>query len=351
MWRPDELSAEARRNLGPRHTMIGVLAVLVLSAVLAFVITQAQQALTQEAQRRAGGSLVWTIAADEGTTLPGTTCTRLGLVPGVAAAGGIAATAPGPFFPYPGARPIQVIGASANAVQVFHPTAPPATATLGADLQALGTVGLGSWLLDAEGQRTIHVDALVPASVPIGLLTSAITVPVAPDAPLSQCWLRMEPGALDTGRDIAAFAFTGLPATITAFSPDATDVLGPADQWRAAIALHPWAVGALLLAAVSLLVTWSRRTELAVYRTFGTPTSTLTALVAIELALVLLPAAATAILLTVTTLTVLTGGITTTVLTTALTQTLAATLAGYATALALTPLALHGKVTDHLKDR
>ncbi len=351
MWRLDELAAEARRNLGPRHAMTGVLAFLVLAAVLTFVVVQAQQALDQEAQRRAGGSLVWTISADDGTTLPGTTCTRLSLTPGIAAAGGVAATAPGPFYPYPGARPVQASGLTATAVQVFDPTAAPGTATLGADLQALGTVGPRGWLHDADGNRIVQLQTTVSDTVPLGLLTSGITVPAPGDAPLTQCWIRTTPGAVDAGRDLLAYAFAGLPASITPFSPPATDVLGPADQWRAAIGLHPWAVGAILLGLVGALVTWSRRTELAVYRAFGTTTATLTALVAIELALVLVPALAAAVLATTTLLAATIGAVTIPVLTVALTQAAAAALTGYALAVALTPPVLRGRVTDQLKDR
>lgn len=351
MWRPDELAAEARRNLGPRHAMTAALAFLVLAAVLAFVVVQAQQALAQEAQRRVGGSLVWTITADDGITFPGTACTRLALVPGIAAAGGVTATAPGPFYPYPGSRSVQAVGLTGSAVQVFYPDAPPSTATLGADLQSLGTVGPGGWLHDADGDRVARLDTTVPATVPLGLLTSGVTVPAPADAPLSQCWIRTEPGAVETGHDVLAYTFTGLPATIAPFSPPAADVLGPADQWRAAVALQPWAVGAILLGLVATLATWSRRTELAVYRAFGTTTATLTTLVAVELALVLAPALAAAVLVTTTVLAATNGGIASPVLTVALTQAAAAALAGYALAVAFTPLVLRGRVTDQLKDR
>jgi len=54
-------------------------------------------------------------------------------------------------------------------------------------------------------------------------------------SPLSQCWSRTDPGAIETGHEVLAHTFTGLPATIAPFSPPATDVLGPADQWRAAV--------------------------------------------------------------------------------------------------------------------
>lgn len=352
MWRPDELAVEARRNLGPAHAVLGVLAAAVIAAAIALVLLQGHRALAQEAERRAAGSLVWTAtASDAVTSLDGTTCARLSTLPGVAAAGGQVSQAPTGMYAFPGARPLPVIGLTPGAVQVFAPTAPWAATTVGADLAALGEIGPGSWLVDSTGARVVQIDTLL-GSAPVGALSSAVTIPAAPDAPLDACWLRMQPAAVAYGRDVLLAAYPGGAATITPFVREQAGQITPLQQWERTIALRPWLAAGAVIAVTAGLLLWSRRTELAIYRAFGTPRSALLALVTTELTLVLIPALAGGVLLASVAFAAWTRtGAPGPLIATALAQGVAAALLGLAVALVPAVLVTRGGLTDVLRDR
>lgn len=352
MWRPSSVASEARRNLGPAHVVLGLLLGLIVAGVLGYTILAAQQALGQEAQRRSAGSLVWTAtAADQTLPLDGAACTRLGGWDGVAAAGGVAAQSPGPVYAFvPSETQVPVTGLTPGALAVFAPQVSPAVTTLGADLEALGGVGLQQWLVDAAGARTIQPTVRIE-DAPVGSLTSTVTTPVPADTPILTCWLRMEPGAYASGEDLLRFAFPGNQAMIAPFLGEVEGVLTPAEQWRSAMALQPWLVGAAVLAIAVLLVGWTRRTEYAVYRTFGTTRGTATAMTAVELVIVAVPATAAAILAVAVAAAARWHGLPSSVLLVGLEQAAAAVLTGLALGIGLTPLLMRSELTQTLRDR
>lgn len=352
MWRPDELAGEARRNLGPAHAALTVLMTLVLCGVLLYVLVQGQQALDQEVDRRAAGAFVWTAtAADENAPLSGLACTRLGALPGVAAAGGVSAAPIGPLYAFDGSRtPVPAAGLTPGAISVFVPGAAPDETAIGGDLLSLAGAGPGQWLMDDRGIRAAR-PTLVVSDAPVGLLTSTVTVPVGADSPIISCWLRMEPGAVGAGGDLLSFAFPNGQALIAPFLPESAGVLTPAEQWRAAMAVQPWLVGGVLIAGAIGLTTWTRRTELAVYRTFGTTRAEQMFLTAVEIGLMAIPAAAASLLGAVVVAAARWHGVPPTLVGSAAAQASAALLVGVAAGTALTPLVQRGSLAETLRDR
>lgn len=352
MWRPDQLAVEARRNLGPAHAVLGLLTAVVVGPILAFLLLQGHRALLQEAERRAGGSLVWTATATDPTApLDGGVCTRLVTLPGVAASGGQSAAPLPALSAYPGGRALPVVGLTPGAVQVFVPSAPWAAVTVGSDLAVLGEVGPGSWLIDAQGARVSAVGTLL-VGAPVGALSSSVTVPVLPGAPLAECWVRLEPAAVDHGRDILMSAFPNGTAAVAPFLREQAGAVAPLQQWRRAVGMEPWLVGGALIAATATLLLWTRRTELAVYRAFGTPRSTLLVLVAGELVLVLVPALAAGVLLgSVGFAAAARSGASSALVAVALAQASAAVLVGLAAAVLSAGIVVRGGLTDVLRDR
>lgn len=352
MWRLSAVVSEARRNLGPAQVALGLLLGLIVAGVLGYTILAAQQALEQEAERRSAGSLVWmATAADENLPLDGAACSRLGGWPGVAAAGGVAIQSPGPMYAFAASEnPVPVTGLTPGALAVWAPSISPDATTLGADLEALGGVGMDQWLVDETGTRTIQPTVRIETA-PVSALTSTVTTPVAADTPVIACWLRMEPGAYASGEDLLRFAFPGNQAMVAPFLGQVEGVLTPAEQWRADMALQPWFVGAVVIAAAVLLVGWTRRTEYAVYRTFGTTRGTVTAMTAVELVLIAVPAVAVAVLLVAVAAAARWHGVPAPVLGVGLAQAAAAVLTGLAIGIGLTPLLIRSELSQTLRDR
>lgn len=352
MWRVDQLLVEARRNLGPAHAVLGVLAVLVAGAVTALVLIQGSAALSQEAERRAAGSLVWSAtASDLAGPLDGAACARLAGLPGVAASGGQAVEAPADLHAFRGGMPLAVAGLTPGAVQVFVPSAPWATATVGTDTVELGEVARGSWLVDGSGARVVQVTDVI-AQAPVSALSSGITVPVDPASDLVTCWVRMEPGVAEQGGDVLTAAFPAGRAAVAPFLRDQAGALTPLARWEAVLGLHPWAIGGGVIAVTGLLLLWARRTEIAVYRAFGTSRVVAVASTAIELLLVLLPATVAGVLAgAVACAGVTRAGASAALVATAAGQAVAAVCAGLVLTLVLAPLTTRRGLTDTLRDR
>lgn len=104
-----------------------------------------------------------------------------------------------------------------------------------------------------------------------------------------------------------------------------------------------------MITAAVLLVSWSRRSQLAVYRTFGTPRTIVMVMLAAELVLVALPAVAAAVL--AATITAAATGVPLHVLGIAARHTGAALLIGTAASTLLVATLLRGSLTETLRDR
>jgi hypothetical protein len=258
---------------------------------------------------------------------------------------------PSGLHAFAGGRALPLVGLTAGAVQVFSPGAPVGVPTIGAELAVLGEVGAGSWLVDDEGRRVVQVGALV-RDAPVGAIGSTVTVPVLPDAPLAQCWVRMDPAAVDQGHDVLLGAFPSGSVTVSPFLLDQPGQVTPLEQWQRTVAVQPWALAGGVIAVTAGLVLWSRRAELAVYRTFGTPRSALLALVTLEHALVLAPALAAGTLLGALGFAAAARtGAPGPLVATALAQAGAAGLVGLVGALLPALLVTRGPLTETLRDR
>ncbi|WP_123369992.1 hypothetical protein [Cellulomonas sp. PhB150] len=334
------------------HLVLGLVGSIVAGALIALLLVQGSHAINQESARRAAGSLVWTATAtDLATPLDGTTCTRLAVLDGVAAAGGQSSTGLPELSAFPGGQPLPLTGLTPGAAQVFAPRAPWAATTVGADLAALNEVGDGSWLIDQEGARAQQVTAVI-SQAPIGALTSSVVVPIAPDAPLDACWIRMNPAAVAYGHDILATAYPDGVAAVAPFVRQQAGDVPPAQVWKRTVDQQPWLLAAAAVAAAAALALWARRTDLAVYRTFGTPRSAVVMLVVIENTLALAPAPAAGTLLGVLAHAMVTGsGALPALVVTAVAQAVAATLTALLIGVGLTIAATRGNVTDILRDR
>jgi hypothetical protein len=330
----------------------GVLATLVLLGVMGYCLVAAQQALHQEADRRAAGSLIWIATpVDPALPLDGRTCTNLGSWPGVVAAGGVASRTSEPIYAYPGSRTqVPVAALTPGALRVFVPEAPAGTVALGGDLIALGTAAPGQWLYGSQDQPVLRPTLLVSSS-PLGLINSTVITTTLADTDISTCWIRMEPGAVSSGNDVLSFAFPSDEAFVTPFLENPTGVLTPSQQWRAAIGAHPWLIGAAVIAASAILLAWTRRAETAVYRTFGTTRTALTAMTAVELATTLIPSLAAAVLGASVLAAARWGAVPKEVVLLALAQGAAATITGLAIAAGVSGLLARGDITQALRDR
>lgn len=163
----------------------------------------------------------------------------------------------------------------------------------------------------------------------------------------------MEPGATHHGREILQYAFGANSNTqIIPYLAPESGTASPSQQWHAYADKHPWIATSALVALVLAFSIWSRRSELAVYRAFGTPRSVIAGLISLETALIVIPATAVAILLTITISAISIGAPLGTDTVGLLLRTLASTaLLGFALGTPLALIATKGRVTDQLKDR
>lgn len=350
MWHPAELLQEAQRNLGPRQLIAGVVGVaMALSGALALV-DQAERSIGQERALRQAGSLVWAAEAPENSVLDGNLCSMLAQQKGIAASGGLTTERPSPMTVFPGGGQLPVAYVTSGMPQVFSPMTPPGQPTIGHDLLELENVSIGQSLVLPDGAVAGTLTEPLPAWVPLAALGSGVTLPTVATTPVSTCWIRMEPGAQDYGQDVMEYTFPG--AAVGAFNPRSAELLSPISQWNALIRIHPGLVMGLLLGSVMALLTWSRRAELATYRTFGTTTGQLAAMLAAEYILVLIPTAAVALLLAPPTATLITSAPPSSTSSTIIVGSILATVASaLATACVLAPLVTRGSLTAQLKDR
>lgn len=350
-WRLRALVQEARANIGPRH-IVQLVAFIVLLTVLGTLLgSQGQRAVEQEIASRAAGSLVWTVRANENEALSVASCLGLVANDGVAAAGGVMSLQPAyELDAVPGFRvPTMLI--TPGALEVWDPNA-PSGAAVGSDLEALGTVSVGTVLVEHMNGASSEIRGRLSHSIPVDRLRARAILPAAPVGTLSECWIRFAPSTAADGRDLLVHVFAGEDAAISRHLVPSAEIDGPAEQWSATTALQPWLVTGLLCAIAGALLSVGRRQEFAVYRTFGTSRSQVATIVSIETAITLLLAMPLSALSSILIVGALHGGAITPGVTITMAQQLAA--AGLAL-LATTPLAtllvIGGDLTSQLKDR
>lgn len=351
-WRPKELFTEALRNLGPTHLGVGLVLTFLLTVFGLLTFDQARTALEQEWGRQDLGGLVWLAAATPEAPLDGTTCESLNRYGGVAAAGGTTLASAPSVRTLPQTPSIPTKGITPNALKVWATTSSTTGVILGVDLEQLGVLSVGSRIQDSNGNEATVQTRTAPTVRP-DQFTSHLLVISQPNQPLLDCWIRMEPGAVQHGEEILKYAFGSVPgAQIKPYLSSSSGSATPGQQWHSFADKVPWIPSAALLALVLAFGVWSRRTELAIYQAFGSARSIVAALISIETVLIVVPALAAAVLLTVTLAAVTVhsplGADTVSLIWRTLTST---ALLGFALGTPLAVLATTGRVTDQLKDR
>lgn len=356
-WRVGELWTEARADLGPRVRAVGWIAGVTLAAAGIATASFALGATGQEDNLRRDGSLVVVVQYQESSdmaherTISGRACESLNSAEGVEAAGGrLIGTAPQPAT-FDGGPVLPAVYVTPHALRVWQPAAPLDEAVIGTDLEALGAATVGSHLLWPDGQTTV-IEARTPTSLPPSVLRSSVMIPHLADAPLAECWIRMTPGNLSAGLDLAAAVFAQSEVDVVPWLAEQTQTMNPSQQWHAIADWHPWLAVAVLLTVIVLIVTWTRRAETGIYRAFGTTNTELTLLISTEVAIVALPAALWATVIAITGTALIADGPLSTDVVRLVVQVIASTTL---LTLALTPiaarLALRGTILDQLKDR
>lgn len=350
-WRLRELAREATSWSGPRQVLLVAFVIVVLTGVGLVTSLFAHRSLDQEAERRDAGGLVWEALGPEGAPLDAGACDGLMRADGVSAAGGVLVGEQRGFVLFEGGRPLPTVQVTPGTVQAWSDQPVPTGILLGADLQALELVEVGSPLLDPAGALRTTVAGRVPSAVPASVLRSSLVVRSAAIGQVTTCWARMDPGAFEMGSDVMGAAFAGSGALIrpylrTDFGPS------PAQRWREYTGLAPWAGGGLVISLAAAFVAWGRRSELAIYRTFGMSRIQTWLLLAIESISLLMIGTSASFVLTIAGTALLRGDtLGGDVVGVAGGQVLAAALAATAIAPGCSILLLRGGVVDQLKDR
>ncbi|MCL2788018.1 MAG: hypothetical protein FWD59_05920 [Micrococcales bacterium] len=356
-WRLRELLTEARSGIGPRGIAVGLIALTGLAAAATVSGMQAEGAIRQENSLRRDGSLVVAVQYRDGEDmerqrpLKGRDCERLNGLGGVQAAGGILLERPPAPVPFPEGPGIPALHVTPHALTVWQAEAPMDEIVIGPDLEDLGTVTVGTALIWDAGPA-YQVGSRADAYIPHSGLRSAVMIPHHADANLSECWIKVSPGNQRLGLELATAVFSQAQVEIVPWLTAQTQTLSPTQQWHAFVDWHPWFAVAVFLALVIFVITWSRRSEMAVYRAFGTTNGELTLLITAETAVVLLPAALVACAISVTVTAGLADGTIPTDLASVIVRILGSTTL---LTLGLTPvaarLAIRGTIADQLKDR
>jgi hypothetical protein len=161
----------------------------------------------------------------------------------------------------------------------------------------------------------------------------------------------MNPGAVSEGGDLLTFTFRGTGAQVTPFLGSPAGLSSPAAQWHSFASLDVWAVAGLLLGALAGLATWTRRTEWAVYRTFGTRRVELVTVVGFESIIMTPMVAVCASLVTLAGGTLLFGPLPWEIYAVTGRYIAAAAAVGVVVSLLAAPAAMRGNLLEQLKDR
>lgn len=356
MWHPGLLLREAFRNLGPRHAVLAVVTAAMLAMCGVATVVSASSVLNQHDGELVRGGTVWWIQADsDGQPVPARLCAQLNGQPGVIGAGAVGQEQR-EWHAFSGARGVTVDVATPGIWAAWAVAEPPGEVVAGSDLADTGLAAVGTVLYDGEG-NSHRIDARTSDSVKPARLLANVVMTRPPDFAMSECWVRMDPGAFEAGRDLLDFSFAGHGVAISPFAVDDSALLSPQEQWQRYAGLAPGLVAGVLIGLLVLLTHWGRRPELAVYRTFGSSRAELMFLTMGEVALVLVPSVILACAATVAALAVAVSQLA--VPLTGVAATLGAGLlaiggaaaSGWALGVALVPLALRGGLHEQLKDR
>lgn len=289
MWKAGELVQEAWRNLGVRHLILALTAFLVAGAMTYLSLQAASSAIDQVLERRAAGALVWEATAKEPTGLPGPACHRLNALPGVRAAGGVLVDSQ--EYRLPSGQRAAVLLVQPPTLNVWN-NGPPLTldkALIGRGYEQVGAASVGTQVLGSAGP--LEVVGRLPPEIAHDQLQSSIVMAGLVTEPVHQCWVKMAPGAAASGGNLLEHVF-GADATVAPHLRASTGLLEPLQQWQGLAGTRPWLFAGLALGLVGAVVAWTLRSDLAVYRAFGTPMAQCLLLYWLELTFSAIPGSA-----------------------------------------------------------
>lgn len=293
-WRLMDVFTEAVRNIaasGTRAVMFGAAAALVVGALAYVELTTTADLLAFEDGFVTAGGNVVVATTDDG--LDAARCAALasqrGVVSSVAVATGPLVEvdqAPGTLFNTAsvtvGALDQFVLGSSLSSADTVDRWVVGASAA-----QELG-VGEGMWL-GVDGGESRQVGVIIDTEVRNPRMQRWIMTVVPAAGTADECWVEFAPGARAGREEFVA----------TIFADSADVVVAPwirLDQFSrnsvAELAARPqadgWLIAGLVLAGISWLATWFRRSQIGLYRAVGTGPSTLLIFGAVEYAIPML---------------------------------------------------------------
>jgi hypothetical protein len=279
MWRPSVVAREIGANLLAERWRAAILVVITAGAAFLVVATELEQVrtvLVADAELRDAGRYVY-VARAEGTTasISPTRCLALGHNKAMVAAGGYTHGGPVTIVKAPGelfeAR--MIVG---DMPTLLSPVHPPSPGDLYISQVAATRAGL------ADGGQTLFGD--VPGVATLSVLDTSARIPdpgpwmwirTSPHNNLDECWAEVIPESDAVAQQwLTAWLSQGDGTVIV------TRFLGEDRLRRDPIAAfherpnrYAWAATGVMVGTMFWLITWFRRSEVALYRTVGSSRS------------------------------------------------------------------------------
>jgi hypothetical protein len=346
-WRPMELVHETGANLGARQVVHAVLAFAVFLALGWVVASAAREATTQERDHRANGGLVWMAVDPAGNGVPADRCHSLQRITGVQSSGGILVDVSPALRYFPGDDSLPAVAVTPGTTAVWNLQVATGL-VVGADLAESRSFRAGQVVHSDDGP--VRVERVLERS-PVSALDANLLVTALPEGLVRECWARFAPAAMGDGHDVVEAAFGGLDVDVTPFAGRPDGIPTPAERWTSLTSLRPWLLGASILAMAGVLITLSRRAEVAVYRAFGTSTTALWAMAFLEYVVIYIGSCAAALAMTYGLLVVTHGPQSPEIVRAVAQQVGGSALMAIAISTLSARLAAQGSIVRHLKDR
>lgn len=285
-WHPFDLLGEAVRNVTARTTtsiLVGLIFTLVALGVSSVELFTAQSFTSSYQTLIADGyTTVEVTDGAGGAVLPARTCSALDGQVGVVAAGGVG--------------PTRTVYASSEPSQGFL-----AASTVGNAVGALTTTSiqqtykpgviLSRSLAESLGDRTGGYISISNHTYPISQVVAlgnrdpemggVALLPRSGIEGVAACFVQFAPGAYSTGVSTLLTQFASVPnVAIRTLMPHSAGVATPAELWNTRESRYLFIAGGVIVGLFLLIVSLSRRHELAVYLVSG---STRTAVAIIRL--------------------------------------------------------------------
>ncbi|MGC4175351.1 hypothetical protein [Demequina sp.] len=260
---------EAVANLRRQPPVISLTMCGVATAVAFTTAATAYTASTlAEAELAAGGSVV-VVSATSSEGLNMRECERMARLPFVTAVGGPYLDSGVSAITVVSGVPIAVVAVSPGALAVWDGQS-HGDPVVGYDLASTLGMESGASVGIRVGSDVLAVGSVLPSTVPVSSLQSAIVIPLILDEPLSECWIAHEPGAQDAVVSAASATFAASPSAVGPYVRTNAGSLTATEYWLRFVSFRPWLLGAAAVGAVTAATAVFRRREVGVYRISGT---------------------------------------------------------------------------------